>query len=276
MHPIVVVCIALLLGGVALGARWGGLSFAVPATVEHPSFVGQFKRGLWFLDVALIGGIVGGLLAAGAGGRLAMRLLAVTAGDEAQGRITEADQIVGEITVGGSIGFIIFGGLFAGFTSALIYLLIRKWLPAGWLGGVALGTVLLVMFGTRTEPLRANNPDFDLVGPGWLSVLVFVALAFVHSVLCVGVMARVSRSLPVLAARPKALLVYLPLVPMVLTGVFGVGALLVVAAGAAVSLVPQVRRVWADPRLVLGGRVLIVVAGLALLPGFVGAIAEIV
>ena len=37
-----------------------------------------------------------------------MRLLAVTAGDAAQGRITEADQLVGAISVDGTMGFVIF------------------------------------------------------------------------------------------------------------------------------------------------------------------------
>lgn len=43
-----------------------------------------------------------------------MRLLAATAGDAAQGRRTEAEEIVGRITTGGSIGFIVFTGLFFG------------------------------------------------------------------------------------------------------------------------------------------------------------------
>ena len=44
------------------------------------------------------------MVAAGAGGRLVMRLLAVTAGDGAQGRITEADQVVGGSAPAGRSG----------------------------------------------------------------------------------------------------------------------------------------------------------------------------
>jgi hypothetical protein len=47
---------------------------------------------------------------------------------------------------------------------------VHRWLPAGWVGGLASGVLLLVVAGTRLEPLRRGNPDFDLVGPGWLSV----------------------------------------------------------------------------------------------------------
>jgi hypothetical protein len=47
---------------------------------------------LWYLTVAVTSGLGAGILAAGAGGRVVMRLLAVTAGADAQGRITEAGQ----------------------------------------------------------------------------------------------------------------------------------------------------------------------------------------
>ena len=85
MHPVVVVCLALLFLGAGLFVKWGRLDFLTPPPAAHASFVEQAKRALWFLDIGLIGGVVGGLLAAGAGGRLAMRLLAATAGDRAQG-----------------------------------------------------------------------------------------------------------------------------------------------------------------------------------------------
>ena len=110
MHPVVVMCLALLFLGVGLAVRWGRLDFRTPPPVEYAGFAEQASVLCGF-DIGMIGGVVGGLLAAGAGGRLAMRLMAVTAGDGAQGRITEADEVVGEITVGGTVGFVVFGGL---------------------------------------------------------------------------------------------------------------------------------------------------------------------
>ena len=275
MHPIVVMCLALLFLGVGLAVKWRRLDFVTPPPAEHASFAEQAKRALWFLDIGLIGGVVGGLLAAGAGGRLAMRLLAATAGDRAQGRITEADEVVGEITVGGTIGFIVFGGLFAGLVCAVIYLLLRKWLPNGSVGGLVLGGLLLVTLGSRVEPLRSDNPDFDLVAPAWLAVSAFAALAFLHALLSVAVMARVSRSLPLFAARRNVVLAYLPLLLLLPTVFFGGVVVIVMLAGAAISTKPAVRRVWSDARLMLGGRILIAVAGLASLPSFITSIADI-
>ena len=65
-------------------------------------------------------------------------------------------------------------------------------LPTGRLGGAVLGLVLLVLVGAQIEPLRADNFDFDLVGPDWLSLLAFTVLAAI----------RVVAALLVLAALP--------------------------------------------------------------------------
>lgn len=268
-------CLVLLFLGAGLALKWGRLDFETPAPAEHVSFAEQSKRALWYLDIVVIGGLVGGLLAAGAGGRLAMRLLAVTAGDRAQGRITEADEVVGEVTVGGTIGFIVFGGLFAGLVCAVIYLLLRKWLPRRRWGALALGGVLLVTLGSRVEPLRSDNPDFDLVAPGWLAVSIFAALAFLHALVLVAVMARVSRSLPLFAATRRVALAYLPLLLLLPTVFVGGAVVVLMLAGAAVSTQPAVRRVSGHARVLLAGRILIAVVALASLPGFVTAIADI-
>jgi hypothetical protein len=159
---------------------WGGLAVEPPpgpaqdaAGPADRSPVGLVvRRYLWYLTLAITSGIAAGILAAGAGGRLVMRLLAVTGGAGAQGRITEAEQIVGRISVGGTLGFVVFTGLFVGLASGAAYLLLRRWLPAGRTGGLAYGAVLLVVAGTRLEPLRPGNPDFGLVGPGFASAVV--------------------------------------------------------------------------------------------------------
>src|SRR5438132_336198 len=108
--------------GAVAAARWGHLAVVAPwAAVPEPApapapadIKASAQRFLWYLDLAALSGLASGLVAAGAGGRLVMRLLAVTAGAPAQGRITEAEEVVGRITVGGTIGFIIFVGLLGG------------------------------------------------------------------------------------------------------------------------------------------------------------------
>jgi hypothetical protein len=140
---VIVVCIVLVLAGVVAVVRWGGLAVEPPpapgpdaADVTDPPPVGLVvRRYLWYLAVAMAAGATAGILGAGAGGRLVMRLLAVTAGADAQGRVTEAEEIVGRITVDGTIGFVVFTGLFVGLPSAAGYLLLRRWLPPGRAAG---------------------------------------------------------------------------------------------------------------------------------------------
>ena len=271
----VVVCLAVLLLGAVLALRWGHLRFETPPPAAPVTFREQARRGFWYLDLLMIGGIGSGLLAAGAGGRLAMRLLAATAGDAAQGRITEADEVVGKITVGGTIGFVVFGGLFAGLLTAVVYLVVRRWLPPGRLGALALAGLLLVTLGAHVDPLRSNNPDFELVGPAWLAVGVFTALAILHAFVLLAVLARVSRSLPLFGATSRSALAYAPLVFLLPTAVFGVAVVLVMLAGAAVSTRPRARRIWAHPRTLLAGRTLVAAVALVSLPSFIGATADI-
>ena len=54
-----------------------------------------------------------------------MRVLAATSGDGAQGLLTDADEVVGEITLDGTIGFIVFVGIGAGAITAIMLLIVR-------------------------------------------------------------------------------------------------------------------------------------------------------
>ena len=84
-----------------------------------------------------------------------MRLLAVTS-PEAQGVLTEADQVVGEITLGGTLGFFVFAGLPFGLAVGIGYALASFVLPRGLLGGAIFGAAMLVVFGSATDPLWAE------------------------------------------------------------------------------------------------------------------------
>ena len=124
-----------------------------------------------------------GVLAAGAGGRLMMRLLGATSPD-VHGLTTEAGETIGEITVGGTLAFLVVRGparglpvrraLRAGRAACS-----RAAAPAAWRSA----SLLLVLFATRIEPLRADSIDFLLLEPAWLAVLGFSALALFQGML---------------------------------------------------------------------------------------------
>jgi hypothetical protein len=266
---VVVICVLLVLAGIVAVVRWGDLPVqappapeADPATRPPPGLV--VRRYLWHATLALTSGVGAGILAAGAGGRLVMRLLAVTAGPRAQGQLTEAAEVVGRISVGGTIGFFLFVGVFTGLLSAAAYLLLRRWLPGGRAGGLVFGALLLVVAGTRVDPLRDNNPDFSLVGPPWLAVTAFVALG-----------GRYSRALPLLSAQPRTIAAYAPL--LLLVPLF-LAIPVIVALGLVTLVAAQVRPLvaaWRDRRAVVAGRIVLAVAALVALPGFVSALATI-
>jgi hypothetical protein len=271
------VCVALLVAGLAAGVAWCTREFRVPPAEPRPSAAEVARRFVWYCSLVLTGGVVTGTTVIGAGGRLAMRLLAVTGGDGAQGRITEADEIVGAITVTGTRDFILFSGITTGLFAAGIYVLIRRYLPSNPLGGLAFGAGLLLVLGTLLDPLREDNPDFDIVGPGWLSVAVFTLLAVAFGVALAGWMARLSEWLPLPSLEPRVLVRYLApaalavvgfpvTVPLVVLG------LVVVLATRWGTLVDAVR----SHRALLVGRVALIALVVLALPRALASMADIV
>jgi hypothetical protein len=180
---VIVVCAALVAAGVVVVVRWG----AGPPEVASADAAGRASAPLVarlarYVGVMFVAGTAAGVLAAGAGGRLVMRLLAVTS-PQSHGAITEGEATIGQITVGGTVAFFAFAGVAAGTLSVLLYVLVGSLLPRGRAGGVTLGLLLLVLVGARFEPLRADNFDFNLVGPDWLSLVSFTALAVLQGML---------------------------------------------------------------------------------------------
>lgn len=121
-------------------------------------------------------GVVVGLLVAGLGSRVVMRILALADAD-ARGTITENGNRVGDITVGGTLGLVVFVGIPSGVAAGLIVFLARRWLPPRLVWrGLALSLVLLALLGGTV--LDADNVDFRLLQPVGLAVALFGALFF--------------------------------------------------------------------------------------------------
>ena len=273
---------ALLAGGVALTARWGATTYQTwPSARADTSGTGQtspqvpsvraaalgYLRGL---AVALVAGFWAGALVTGPAVRLIMRLLAATAGDGAQGGLTEAKEVVGNIDFGGTMALYLFGGILPGLLSGAVYVLVRRLLPAGRAGGFTFGVLHLLLAATRIDPLRPNNSDFHLVGPGWLAVAAFGVAVIVHGMAVAAIANRFSTSFPpgvtaTASRRRAALPVVLPallLIPGFLLLVpISAGLLIAVAAVrlAPGSLIPS-------PGLLRLGRVALGAIALALLP----------
>lgn len=281
---LMIVCGVLLAAGLILIIAWGGEPLRAPelpdgtalgarVTSSHLHLAGV-RFYIWWATVFTVIGTVSAILVTGAGGRLIMRLLAATS-PESLGTFTEAQAAVGRISVVGTIAYLVFGALPSAFASAGLYLLVEPWLPRGRLAGPTFGAVLLVTISPFVDPLRADNFDFSLVGPGWLSVLLFGALALLQGALLAALAGRLSRSLPLMSRRNWPATAA-PLIPAVV--LFPIGVVLSAAALVAAAfprLLPWFLAVRASRGGVIFGRILVAVAVLAALPAFVAAIVSI-
>ncbi len=140
----------------------------------------RLVEGLRVASAVSAAGVVGGVLTFGLGGRLMMRVLAATSPD-ATGFITDAEERVGEVTTGGTIGLVMFLGLFTTLPTG-VYVLSRRWFPkrsvaAGLLAG-GIGGGLLVRPSGLLDP---ENRDFHILSPTWLAVLLCVGLVVLGS-----------------------------------------------------------------------------------------------
>ena len=137
-----------------------------------------------------LAGAIAGVVVFGVGGRLVMfvsRLLH----PEALGRMTENGNRVGEFTVEGTIGLIIFGGLLSGLLAGVVWVLVREWIPKKaalvGLGAVAIGGSFLI---------QANNRDFVILQDPRLDLVLLVGLLFLFGVVLYWVDGLLDKKMP--------------------------------------------------------------------------------
>jgi hypothetical protein len=136
------------------------------------------------ITIAGLSGLIAGVLVGGIGGRLFMRIAGAIAGDVAQGRRTEAGFTVGEVTMDGSLGLILFIGVFSGLAVASYYVMFFPWIAwAGRWRGVMFGITGFAAASATSDLLNPDNIDFVIlrnepivVG---MIVLLFLALGVV-------------------------------------------------------------------------------------------------
>lgn len=129
---------------------------------------------------AVAAGAIAGVISAGMGSRLVMRIIAL-ADPSSDGVMTDAEATVGEVTVGGTVNLLMLGTV-AGIMGGVVYLGIRRWLPApgAWKGAVygvfTLLTVGHLLFDTA-------NADFQIFEPVLLVIVLFAALFFLNGLI---------------------------------------------------------------------------------------------
>lgn len=171
--------------------------------------------------IVVVGAGVAGALVGGLGSRLVMRMAALAA-PEVRGALTENGNVVGNITLQGTIALVIFAGLSSTVFGAGAFVVARPWLPRRTVArGVVFGAFLLALTGPAV--VDAMNADFVVLGDRLLNVAMFSALFIAFGLMASSAVAVLDRRVPPAASlspRMWALTAVcaLPVVP----GVIGV------------------------------------------------------
>ncbi len=169
------------------------------------SRIGVLARNI---AVGALAGFLAGIVTGGLGSRLAMRIIAVTAGSDMQGVLTDQEVPVGEITAGGTVFLILFGG-FMGVIGGLIYAGLRPWVAGtGRWRGVVFGVFLLATLGWTV--IEGDNKDFHLFGSSLLNIAIFASLFILFGVVVVPIFDWIARWLPAPSFRRRFVLLFLP------------------------------------------------------------------
>lgn len=124
---------------------------------------------------AIVGGALSGFVIGGLLGRLAMRLMAATSPEIAQGRLTDDAARVGQITLTGSMALAValsVGGAFVG----LAYLVVRRGLQPSRRARIAGFALFCAMFGGASFVHDHPSFDYTILQPAWLAVALFIAI----------------------------------------------------------------------------------------------------
>jgi hypothetical protein len=221
-------------------------------------------------------GIAAGALVGGIGSRVVMRVLAITSAPEASGILTENGNRVGEITLGGTIGLTT-AGVAIGMLGALVWLVVRRWIPwRGWRRGLLFGSVLLCLGGAFL--IDPKNTDFAHLRPASLAVAMFAALFPLFGLLFVALAERWVRAYPHLRLRPGPIVAYgIPLFFLALAFPVLIGLAVFGGLGWAVEKQPdRLSRAWKGRKVQVLGYAVLVLACAAGFFRLVSAATEIV
>lgn len=230
------VCVAGLAAALVVSVRYGRRK---PAVEERDAneVIGAWAgaaRSMRVAAVAVLTGWVTTALIVGLGGRLMMRVAAATSSRQAQGMLTDAEEIVGKVTIGNSIEFMMFFATFFGGVLGLFYALLRRYLPGpAWFSGSIVAVILAGIAGPGdfTDP---GNSDFAILEPTWLIALMLVALIVLYGTTLGAMYEWFNERVPRLS-RGRAAWWYLP---VLLTGLMPFNVAIVGIAGIGGAVLP--------------------------------------
>lgn len=176
------------------------------------------------ISLVVVASGVAGALVGGVGSRVVMRLSALAA-PEARGALTENGNVVGEITLEGTVTLMLFTGIGSAILGAGTFTLLRPWLPSGTIvRGLVFGGFLLAFLGSAV--IDPANSDFVILGDRALNVALFSALFLAFGLVASGVLSLLdTRLAPAATLSPRAwtltVIGAIPVVPGILALIVG-------------------------------------------------------
>ena len=164
-----------------------------------------------------VGGLLG-LLIAGTGSRIAMRLIALADNREDFGRVTSAEAVVGDVTLDGTLT-VLRTGVLLGILGSLLYLGLRRWLPRERRLRTLAFACTIVGLGLFVT-VEGNQEDFAFLNLG-LSLGLFGATLLLFGLAVPPLVDRLA-PLPHTRARGASLVTSLVVALALVAGVFAV------------------------------------------------------
>ncbi len=168
------------------------------------------------IGVASLAGVITGIVVGGLLGRVIMRVSGFTAGPALVGVRTSNGNRVGDITLDGTLGLVLFVGVGSGLVGGVLFAAVEPWLRRlrPW-HGLAYGVALFVTFGFVV--LDPSNVDFRRFGFAALNLAMFAALFIVFGVLIAWLFDRLRATIggTGVPARATEIVAWLALAPAV-------------------------------------------------------------
>lgn len=220
-----------------------------------------------------LAGLIVGVVVGGIGGRFVMRLAALLV-PAADGGLTENGNVIGDITMNGTLSLFLFAGVAVGIVGGSLWVMVAPWLPVRLGRRAVAATVLAVPIATPGL-VDASNPDFIVLRHDPAVVASLIGLIALFAIGLVLTERWLDHRLPHPAARSPVTTAYalitaigtvltlLVVVPTLLTSRVGVSGYALVLVGL-LTLASWILRVRggdpADARLAVIARVALLVA----------------
>ncbi len=131
------------------------------------------QRAFEAIGRAALAGSIAGFIWGGVGGRVAMRIVALTSGDNVRGVISDDGFEIGRVTFE-TIALLIFA-VVVGTIGGVVYGFLGVWLKGPkWVVASAVG--IAVASGVGAMIVKSDGVDFRLLGPIWLTIGLFVLI----------------------------------------------------------------------------------------------------